>query len=50
MEEKSKLRTLKMQRTKLLRRSILTIDEFVELQDKLNLIELEIKELEKEKK
>ena len=48
MEDKSKLRILKMQRTKMLNKAVKTVNEFTELQEKLNRIELEIKEIESE--
>ena len=46
MEDKKKLRILKMQRTKMLRRILELVDEFVELQDKIKEVEKRIKELE----
>ena len=50
MEEKKKLRILKMQRTKMLRKTLELVDEFIELQDKIKEIEIKIKEIEKEEK
>ena len=41
------LRILKGIRTKLLNRQVETIEEFEEVQDKLNQVELQIKELSK---
>lgn len=40
-----KLRVLKAQRTKLLNKECETIEEFEKIQDKLNEVEMQIKEL-----
>ncbi len=40
------LRILKAQKTKLLNKKVETVEEFEEIQDKLNLVEAQIKELE----
>lgn len=42
-----KLNVLKAQKTKLIKKQCKTIEEFVEIQDKLNKIEFEIKLLER---
>ena len=46
--DKNKLRALKAQKTKLLNKECQTIQEFEEVQEKLNIIEAKIKELVKE--
>lgn len=47
MEDNKKLlKTLKMQRTKLLNKAVKTVEEFIEVQDKLNEVEARIKEIE----
>lgn len=45
---KNKLRALKAQKTKLLNKECQTMEEFEEVQEKLNIIEAKIKELVKE--
>ena len=42
---KNKLRVLKANKTKLLNKDCSNLNEFEEIQDKLNLIELQIKEV-----
>lgn len=44
------LKILKAQKTKLLNKSVKTVEQFIEIQDKLNAIELQIKEIESEEK
>lgn len=43
----NKLNILKAQKTKLIKKQCKTIEEFIEIQDKLNKIEFEIKLLER---
>jgi TnpA family transposase len=47
MEDKKLLKVLKVQRTKLINKSVKTVEEFIEIQDKLNEIEARIKEMER---
>ena len=47
MDNKTKIRVLKAQKTKLLNKECETLEDFEEVQNKLNEVELELNELQK---